>query len=289
MPSLPTTNLTLHCDASDTDKLFTTYNVSGVHSGVPADGGAVQVWDDEVDGIADIAMIYAASGTEPSYRSITPLMLNPCLDFDGSDDQLIAYNQIGTLTKVLSDLITNSDFTLFVAFYAESITANTAAIYNNHVVFGDNGQYMGLLLRIVSGQAKVIAYNWDGNADSVEIDISVSTSYVARIRHTGGNLYLSINGGSESSVASGNTSVLTGAPKVGFSSSGSTYFNGRIGEFAVYNINLAGSDLNDATTYFTDKWIGGSLVKTYKGLATNLVKTVKGLAIASRKTKKGLA
>ena len=58
MPALPTTNLTLHCDASDNGKLFTTANGGGpgVHTGTPADGSIVQAWDDEGDGITNVVL-----------------------------------------------------------------------------------------------------------------------------------------------------------------------------------------------------------------------------------------
>jgi hypothetical protein len=116
--ALPLSGLTLHCDAKDTDKLFTNLNGGGdgVHTGAPADGAAVSVWDDEGDGIADVAIIYDGnSGTRPLYRSGTPLMKHPCLDFDGIDDYIRSRNQADSAHVVASNLVTNTAYTIIVA------------------------------------------------------------------------------------------------------------------------------------------------------------------------------
>jgi len=253
---LPTTSLTLHCDASDTDKVFKTLDGGGAHSGTPGDGDVVQVWDDEGDGIADVCLKYNGSATAPAFRSSSPLMLDSCLDFDGSDDVLVATTQNGGAAKALSQFISSSAFTAIVAFYAESITnTDGSAPYNNHAVIADNGGFWGIHLRDASGQKKVQCYNWDGNADFVELNINTGESVVIMFRHEGGNLFASVNGGSESSAASGNTSTLTGQLKVGDVLS---KFNGRIGEFAIWNAALTGTDLADAISYFTSKWLASS-------------------------------
>src|SRR5262245_3360792 len=119
--ALPTTNLTLHCDASDTDKVFTTYNASGSHTGTPSDGSTVEVWDDEGDGVSDVAMIYTSA--RPVYRSTTPLMLNPCLDFAGagSNEFYASFNQTGLAAKAVSTFVSASAHTMAIAFYPEAI------------------------------------------------------------------------------------------------------------------------------------------------------------------------
>lgn len=259
--ALPTTNLTLHCDASDTGQLFTTLNGggSGIHTGTPGDGGAVQVWDDEGDGIADVALVYVTTGTEPNYRSGTPLMLLPCLDFDGSADEIEVVTQMGG-AKAISTLLAAGAKTIAIAFYVEAATLNSGNPYSNHILFGDTGQFLSLSVRTSGGVYFLQFYNWDGNVDVVELSLNLSTSYVVVATHNGTNLTLTLitdNGGSETSatpVASGNTSSLSGSAGVGRGGGGG-YFNGRVGEFALYNAVLAGTDLTDLKQYFYAKWL----------------------------------
>src|SRR5262245_55838325 len=123
--ALPTTNLTLHCDASDTDKLFTTYSAAGTHSGTPSDGNAVQVWDDEGDGIADVALVFPSATREPLFRSGASALMKTGLtelDYDGTNDELQTYVQDGDPIRASSDFISNSAATLAMVFYPEVIS-----------------------------------------------------------------------------------------------------------------------------------------------------------------------
>jgi hypothetical protein len=67
-------------------------------------------------------------------------------------------------------------------------------------------------------------------------------------RHESGNLYASLDGGSEGSIASGTSVAIFpgGAGVVLGGGSGTGTFNGRISELVVYNIALTGTDLSDA-------------------------------------------
>lgn len=68
----------LHLSASDADNIFSTYVASGVHTGAHADGGTIEVWDDETEGsIANVALMFSTRATRPLYRTVTPLMSNP--------------------------------------------------------------------------------------------------------------------------------------------------------------------------------------------------------------------
>lgn len=258
--ALPTTGLTLHCMADVTTHLFTTYSSSGTHSGTPVDGNAVQVWDDEGDGISDVAVIYHATNTEPNFRSSTPLMKNSCLDFDGSADWMEVYNQTGLATKALSTLIANNAFTLAAVFYPETISSTAANVYDNDALFADQGGYWGLFFKDESGTKKLYGYNFDGSVDQIGATINTGHTWIAIFRHDSGNLKLTTidDSGSETNatdVASGNTQLVSFAVNLGKSGTASAYYNGRIGEFAFYNVSVTGSDLTDLKNYFKDKWL----------------------------------
>lgn len=259
--ALPTTGLTLHCDAKDTDKLFTTYVATGTHVGTPVDGSNVEVWDDEVDGISDVCLVYASA--QPVYKSTTPLMKNPCLDFaTGTGNQYKAFNQTGLTNRPLSDFIVNNAFTIIVAFYATAITNTSANAYENHGIIADFGQFSGLFLRDVSGVKKLRGYNWDGAATSLEVTVELNRTYIGVLKHESGNLKLAVidDAGSETSasdVASGNTTTLTGQLIVGDGGGGAggTPYKGLIGEFAIWNVALTGQNLIDAKDYFKAAWL----------------------------------
>ena len=244
--ALPTTGLTFHADASVVTDLWKTNAPFATH---PADNEGFSFWDD-----VEHADIVGAGVASPVWRSGTPLMLLPCTDFDGSSQYFQLKNNAGTVNKALSDIITNSAATLLVSFYAEGITANAAAAYDNDCIFGDAGGFFGLHLKN-SADPRLLFYNWDGNEDTLSLATTINASHVAMMRHEGSNIYGSIDGGSESSVASGNTSTMTGNPQIA-RGVGAKYFNGRIGEIAIWNAALTGSDLSDAISYFTSKWLG---------------------------------
>lgn len=255
MPALPTTNLTLHLDASDDDNLFTTFDGSGVHTGTPIDGSSVQVWDDEGDGIADVILAANNTSQSPIYQVTTPLMLHPCLRFTDAPYLMLSATQTYSANRAASDFMTVNAFTMLVACYPESITLNEAASYNNHFLVGEAGNLAGISFKNVSGQRKALFHNWDGNDDSIEFDINENTSYVFMFRHESGNIYASVNGGSESSAPSGSTTALSSALGIGQY----PYYTGRIGEIAIYNAALSGADLSDAIQYFTDKWLAAAI------------------------------
>lgn len=262
--ALPTTDLTAHFDASDTDKVFTTLNGggSGVHTGTPGDGDSVQAWDDEGDGSAsDLVWAYVSNG--PEYRSGTPLMQLPCLDFNpASSDIFQLYTQNGGSGKSVDTLISASQFTVAMSLYVEGIVndANSANVYANNRIWGDVGGYVGLFLRTNgSGQYYLQLYNWDGNQDYTELEISLNTSYVVIAHHEGGTLYMTLitdGAGTEINTdepyVSGDTQVTENFAQI--SGTADSRFNGRIGEMAFYNVAKTGSELTDLKQYFYGKW-----------------------------------
>jgi hypothetical protein len=259
--ALPTTNLTLHLDASDTDKLFTTWVDGGPNTGTPADNGAVEVWSRETDGSVNPAhAAYAAAGRTPLYRSGTPLMMLPCLDFDGTDDEL---RVVGDATRAsylnTGEFMGDQAKTILVAFWAEAVTSTSADPSELHAVVGTSGD-CNLSLKDVAGTPTLQFNNHDGSWDTVSKTVATGTTVVACARHDTSNIYLSVDGGSESSTASGATSGWPIAELRVGRGGGSVFFNGRVGEIAIYSAALTGTDLTAAIAYFRLKWqgVGGS-------------------------------
>jgi hypothetical protein len=146
-------------------------------------------------------------------------------NFDGSDDILIN-------TSNMSSFIANNDAFIVVSCLIDTITTdNSGSIATNQALFGDPGGYTGLVLRSTGPNAW--AYNFDGGYKQKEIAITTATPLVLTWRHTGGTLYISKNGGSEASVAAGNTGDL--AYKFQLGHTFTTSLDGKIVELATWN------------------------------------------------------
>jgi hypothetical protein len=253
---LPTTNLTLHLDASDTDKLFTTWADGGVHTGTPGDGDLVQAWKVETDGSVTPCNAAYNGGNAPAYRSGTPLMLLPCLDFDGTNDAMAVVSDTGvTSYRTPDQFFSTTARTIVGAFYAESISStnsSAAASYSNEgVIAGDDKFFLNF--RNAAGQRKLQFGGHDGAWKMVEVDISEGATVVFSARHDGTNLYLSVDGGAESSAACGTLSGDGSQIYIGRGGDGPR-FNGRLGEAGFYSVGAAYPTA--AVDFLREKWQG---------------------------------
>lgn len=250
--ALPLTGLTLHCDAKDTD------NVRDATAAAPSDNEAVLHWDDEGDGAADVLLV--AATTDPLYRSGTPLMKHACIDFDGADDFFRLRNQADSADKALSTLISAAAHTIIFAFYPETIANTSASPFANDPMIQDQGGFMALSVYENAGVKKLRGYNWDGDADAAEVTITAGATWIGVFQHSGGQLLISAidEAGVETvgtPAASGDTADLTNAVNFGRTGGGGALYDGRIGEFAIWNVALTGSDLTDAKEYFKAQWL----------------------------------
>lgn len=134
--------------------------------------------------------------------------------FDGTDDN------IGGTTQ-LSVLMSNSTGYIICSFVLDAVSTNAANIYDNDAVFSDSGNFVGVFLKNNAGAVTLAGYNWDGNADSPTAhSVTIGTAYVVEWRHEGGTFYTRVNKGAWNSVASGNTSTMTGGIILGAEVSG---------------------------------------------------------------------
>jgi hypothetical protein len=135
-----------------------------------------------------------------------------CADFSG-----VSTNTM--LAAALSNFISASSGAVIVSVIVDAVTTNDAVSYHNHPIIAENAVYMGLYARNLSG-VTFYAYDWDGAEKAPSTTGTVGTAYVLMWRHHGGNQYVSVNGGTEVSVASGNTQVLTGLLALGGNNNG---------------------------------------------------------------------
>lgn len=154
----------------------------------------------------------------------------PIIDFDGTDDHLAG--------AAVSNFLTASAYTFFSVALADTITTSDASgVWNNAGLFSDAAQYVGLFF--LRNANRAVFYNWDSNNDNTNVSINIDQEYLFHQRHDGGQLIGNVDAGSEVSIASGNTSVLTGALRIGRSQS--FYLNGHIKEAVFWNTNQSGN------------------------------------------------
>lgn len=169
---------------------------------VTESGGVVQAWlNQKSGGVA--ALSQSTVAYRPTLSTAGPNN-RQCLDFDGTNDCLFG--------SAISNYITASAGYIVISFIADVIDANNITVYANEGLMGDSGGFMGLFTKI--GDA-LHFYNYDGTTDTVSTPITEGVPYVGEWLHEGGVGYVRINGVTQVSVASGNTSGMTGLLGVG--------------------------------------------------------------------------
>jgi hypothetical protein len=140
----------------------------------------------------------ASGGVQPAVSTTGPNS-RTCAAFDGTDDflQNLANN---------STMFANNSGLIIVSCLIDAISSNSTTPTSDVAICADPGGYTGLALKSTTPAA--IAYNFDGSYDTATVAIATATALVMTWRHEGGNLYVSKNGGTEVSVASGNTGDL---------------------------------------------------------------------------------
>ena len=265
MPALPTTNLTGHWDASTNAEVYTTNNPGGAPSGNCTDGQDANVWRSQVNP-AHLMRAITGHGTIPVWKN-DAVMKHPSIWFDktgiDSNGGHRCQDSNGNFTNPADFIAAGLDeYTILIAYHPlrhsgssfRTMLSTTWTSYSAMTSYVSAGVYAGLAIGYDTG------FDTAGpTADTYALD----TSHIIRVRKTATHLYVSVDGGSESSVAHGNVGDLTygGSGYYGLytgwnsSASASTAFSGRIGEIAIWNVALSGTPLDDATNYFYDKWV----------------------------------
>lgn len=166
--------------------------------------------------------------------------------FDGVDDYL-------ETSAILSSIISASAYTVFAVFKPTAIGSDIASTWQNDSILADLSAYFGICLKQTG--PTVYAYNWDSNDDHVGKTISTGNPFIVSTRHESGNLYCSINGGSDSSTASGNTGALGGVLDIGTGSPPGVHsLNGYIFEIIIYNTALSAGNIALNYSYLNNKY-----------------------------------
>jgi hypothetical protein len=136
-------------------------------------------------------------------------------------------------THALSSAAGMSQFITASAGYIVLVVYMDAHVSTQSVVFRD-GQ-IATQISVLTSTSQMSAYNDGGGvtAGGAATAVSLPSANVFTWRHEGGVLYASVNGGTEVSASSGNTSNLTGA--FIFARTGSFGFDGKLYEAYIWN------------------------------------------------------
>jgi hypothetical protein len=100
----------------------------------------------------------------------------------------------------------------------------------------------GWLQVLYNATGKARIYNYDGNLDNAVTPnaVAVNSVGIVNARHEGGNIIISTNGGAEATAASGNTTPLTRAVRVGRYTT--NYVVGDLCAILIWNVALSEAD-----------------------------------------------
>lgn len=159
-----------------------------------------------------------------------------------------------TAYLTLADLIANNAFTAMFVFKqtADSVSGNSGTTNSGVRIWEDTGLNVSLRTFTNAGVQELYGVNAGNVLGPVAFTRDIPQ--LATLRHSGGNLYLSANGGSESSIASGNTGSLASNVWFGVSFPFGGYFPGRFCEFKIWNTGDADGAQTSEQNGLLSKW-----------------------------------
>lgn len=266
MPA-PTSGLTGQFDASVVTDLYQAFS-GGLLNTHPALGGAVNFWKSHIDPSNDTSTkTFAAFGTSPNvtWAAAGPLRLPSIRITNGK----LRTQTAGGLGQGFDNYMSRTAAAMLLAFRIDSasIIPNSTTggggqlYFNATLIGGERNTYWSVYVRKDGSQAYLVAYNWDGSADTIEIPISLDASHVLCMRHEAGSLFLSVDCGAEQTVASGTTdnSTTLNIGDQGVNSGTTAEVDGWFGETLFYNVGDAATALA-ASEYLCDKWLSPEIV-----------------------------
>ena len=153
----------------------------------------------------------------------------------------------------ISNFISNSTGYIICSGIVDAFNSAAPPHFGDEAFFVDSGGFMGW--HFVSTPAGS-AYNWDGNSDVMASPhaMAVGDEVVVEWKHESGTLYSRLNRGTWLSVASGNTTTMTGTFQIG-KSSGSVWADYKFFEMACFS-SIPTESQQDAAAADFMSWIG---------------------------------
>lgn len=148
-----------------------------------------------------------------------------------------------TNATVFSNIISTSLGTIAIWIRPTGAASNATNVYDLPSAWADPGQNIGILRGTVSaGTDQIWAYGWDGAEKKVGSTFTNTAWNHAVWLHSGGNLFLYLNGTSAGSVAAGNI-VVSGTVRIGSGNGAAQGFTGSFANFASWNVALTADEI----------------------------------------------
>lgn len=232
---LSNANLKGWFDGSDTAYMYTD---TGCTTNVTTDGDAVKCWKDK---------------TASAWKA-TEASSNPVYKTNKINSKSVVYFNGKKLTTdgTIADFFTQTAWTAFAVI--KNITYPTGSadgtIYANAAIWMDSGGQFGHMLQSPTNN---VAYG-NGGLAVVKETAATNTPVIIMMRVQSGNLYISKNGGSESSV-SVSSIAFTGTNVVKFGINyAAANANSEIGDLMFFNAALGSGDISSYYSYLNSKW-----------------------------------
>jgi len=230
-------------DASDNATLF---DATTGGSPVAADGLVARL-EDKSGNARHFTM--STSGFRPLRKTAVANNLD-VIRFDGSNDYL-------ENSARFRDVMTSTDGTVFVVASATAISTDSADAYSNETVLGTTGASSH---GFVAFRSSGTAYSWgyyapDDAYRTASRSYTQGTWALFTTVHGSSSLRFKINGGEEATATLDFRSSWLSGPTMAIGLNDSLfYFEGDVGEIAIYDVALSNSAIADIELYFTKKW-----------------------------------
>ena len=208
-----------------------------------SDGDVVGSWTDSSPLAHNLTQ--STLGNKPTLRLAVKNGLS-VVRFDGVDDYM-------DTAAATSTIITATAMGAWFVYTPKSFNSNAAQGYNNediwtNVTRGD----VSLYLKSNSGSPQV-GFESAG-AQHVLLSATANSWYVTHLRHDSGTIYISNNGGSEASTASGSTTV-TNPLRLGGNFDASQCAEFDLAEVVFFNFAPNAAEQSAMLSYLNTKWV----------------------------------
>lgn len=217
---------------------------------------AISQWDDRHTTAEHLVQ---GTGTKQPLYKAADFNGFPCVEFDGTDD---------VLENLSFSPTTMSNLTIFMS---HALLSNADGVFEGLISFRNTGDDFaeGALVNEKDAAGGTYGTEWMqgqlplGGPSQTDVKTSVhefgiEIISVWRWRPSPSSAILRVNGSDEGSVSSNNSSAIqTKELRVGsgfWSGSEQSHRNCRIGEIAIYNTEVAESDIELMETYLKGKW-----------------------------------
>lgn len=180
---------------------------------------------------------------------------NVTYKIDQNSNAIVRSSSGGLLTGpgTMSNYITASDFTVWIAGKIISAPNSGSPAYNNAAFIAD-GTGDAYFSVFVESDGHIGIYGYDGGVREVRTAIPIGTFFTCVIQHIGGQFKININGGIVTLASCGNIGNLSYTPHLFSNYNTTSTASLDIGEMGMCNKSFNASIIDSLSNYLIAKW-----------------------------------